>query len=55
MDWVLTCRIMFLGLAVLWTLINVCRMTAGNSIPFWNFVLQTVGLVGFIASMGWLK
>ena len=41
-------KIIFLCLAVYWTLINFGRLYYKANIPALNFVIQTIGIVGFI-------
>ena len=41
-------KIIFLFLAVFWTLVNFGRLYYKVSIPALNFVIQTIGIVGFI-------
>lgn len=54
MNWILIMRIVFLSLAVFFTINNIMRMYFKNSIPMLNIMFQTAGVVGFIASMGWI-
>ena len=42
-------EIIFLFLTVWWTLINVAKLFHGDRIPKWNFIFQTIGIVGVIA------
>ena len=43
-----TLKIIFLFIAVWMTLVNTGKMWYKHAIPFLNFLLQTVGIVGFI-------
>lgn len=41
--------LIFLFLAVWWSIVNFCKLVRGNGIPKWNFILQTIGIVGIVA------
>lgn len=41
--------LVFIFLAVWWSIVNFCKMICGNNIPNGNFILQTIGIVGIIA------
>lgn len=42
-------KLLFLSVAIFFTLVNTAKVFAKNSIPSVNFVYQTIGIVGFIA------
>lgn len=39
---------LFLFLAIWWSLVNVSKLIYREPIPVWNFILQTIGIVGVI-------
>lgn len=41
-------KIIFLIVAVFFTLVNTSRAANKQSVPFVNFATQTIGIVGFI-------
>lgn len=41
-------KIIFLFIGVWFTLINVAKFTSRQSISAINFIIQTIGIVGFI-------
>lgn len=41
-------EILFLFLAIWWSLINITKGTRGESIPAGNFFYQAISIVGFI-------
>lgn len=46
-------KIVFLLLAVLFTIVNIGRIYYKQQIPVMNFILQAIGITGFIY-MQWL-
>ena len=44
-------KLLFLFLAVMWTLVNTARFIGKQDIPALNFILQAIGITGFI----WLQ
>ena len=41
--------LIFILLAVWWSLVNFCKLAGGDDIPKGNFILQTIGIVGIVA------
>lgn len=41
-------KILFLFLAVWMSIVNISRLVCKNRIPWVNFILQSVGIVGFL-------
>ena len=44
----LTLKIIFLLVAVFYTLVNVGRLISGQTIPFLNLLFQAIGITGFV-------
>ena len=42
-------KLLFLSVAIFFTLVNTAKVLGKNAIPAINFVYQTIGIVGFIA------
>lgn len=43
-------RIVFLFIAIWWTIVNFAKITLKNGIPPWNFIVQAIGIVGTIVT-----
>lgn len=41
-------KIIFLFLGVWFTIVNFTKMVGRNDIPSFNFILQSIGIVGFL-------
>lgn len=41
-------KIFCLFTAIFWTIVNISKTCAKNSIPSMNFLLQSIGIAGFI-------
>jgi hypothetical protein len=40
--------LIFIFLTVLFSLVNFCKMIMRDGIPYGNFILQTIGIVGIV-------
>ena len=48
MEGLLISKSIFLFLAIWWTMVNTAKLHRGHSVPGINFVLQAIGITGFI-------
>lgn len=46
-------KAVFLFLAIRWSIINVMKNGRREAVPRWNFILQALGITGFVV-LQWL-